>query len=120
MGDVKLDVPLMQHLEKSKLPEDKADALRVRRAAEFLRLDERGKLWAKHPTTQVEQYVPSICERKGLVSSALKALGYPNEQQLAALLRTQVFWEGLQCDCIAINRACCPCQIEGTRFPQPS
>ena len=68
----------MQHLENGKLPEDKAEELRVRRAAKFLRLDERGKLWAKHPTTQVDQYVPLICEWEGLVSGALKALGYPN------------------------------------------
>ena len=68
----------MQHLEDGQLPEDKAEALRVRRAAEFLRLDERGKLWAKHPATQVERYIPPICEREGLVSGVLKALGYPN------------------------------------------
>ena len=68
----------MQYLEDGQLPEDKAEALRVRRGADFLRLDERGKLWAKHPATQVERYIPAICEREGLVSSVLKELGYSN------------------------------------------
>ena len=85
----------MRYLVVGEVPTTKVDELRVKRAARFLRVDERGVLWAKHPKTGVECYIPPICEREDLIKEALKAMGYPNGNQLAESLRAQVFWEGL-------------------------
>ena len=65
--DVTLDVPLMKYLVMKEVPSEKADKLRVKRASRFLRVDERGVLWAKHPETGMECYIPPICEREDLI-----------------------------------------------------
>ena len=41
----------------------------------------------KHPETGVECYIPPICEREDLIKEALKAMGFPNGNQLAETLR---------------------------------
>lgn len=90
-----MDVPLMKFLVMKEVPPEKADELRVKRASSFLRVDERGVLWARHPDTGVERYIPPICEREDLIKEALKAMGFPNGNQLAETLRAQVYWEGM-------------------------
>ena len=72
----------------------------MRRAARFLSVDTGGKLWAKHPTTEVSLHIPPIYRREGIIKEALQQLGFPNGQQLAAALKGQVFWQGMQQDCI--------------------
>ena len=76
------------------MPSEKADKLRVKRASKLLHVDKSGVLGVKHPETGVERYIPPICEREDLIKEALKALGFPNGNQLADALRAQVFWEG--------------------------
>ena len=51
---ITLDVPLMKYLVLREVPSEKADKLRVKRDAKFLRVDEREVLWVKHPETGVE------------------------------------------------------------------
>ena len=68
----------MKYLVRKEVPPEKGDELRVKRAAKFLRVDERGVLWAKHPGTGVDCYIPPICEREALIKEALKAMGFPN------------------------------------------
>ena len=87
MRDVTLDVPLMKYLVMKEVPSEKAEELSVKRASRFLRVDERGVLWAKHPETGVECYILPICEREDLIKEALKAMGFPNGNQLAEALR---------------------------------
>ena len=95
MRDVTLDVPLMKYLVMKEVLSEKADELRVKRASRFLWVDERGVLWAKHPEMGVERYIPPICELQDLIKEALKAMGFPNSNQLVETLRAQVFWEGM-------------------------
>ena len=98
----------MKYLVMKVVPSEKADKLRVKRASRFLWVDERGVLWTKHPETGVECYIPPICEREDLIKEALKAMGFPNSNQLAETLRAQVFWEEMLADCIAISKTCLP------------
>ena len=91
----------------------------MRRAARFLSVDTGGKLWAKHPTTEVSLHIPPIYRREGIIKEALQQLGFPNGQQLAAALKGQVFWQGMQQDCIEVSQASRPRQVEGARFPLP-
>ena len=67
MRDVTLDVPLMKYLVMKEVPSENADKLRVKRALRFLWVDERGVLWAKHPETSMEYYIPPIFEREDLI-----------------------------------------------------
>ena len=60
MRDITLDIILMQYLAHVRVPEEKAEELRVKRAAAFLKLDDEGKLWAKNPSTGVSLYIPPI------------------------------------------------------------
>ena len=85
----------MKYLVRREVPSERADKLRVKSALRFLWVDERGVLWAKHPETGVQCYIPPICEREDLIKEALKAMGFPNGNQLAETLRAQVFWEGM-------------------------
>ena len=50
----------MQYLAHGRVREEKAEELRVKRAAAFLKLDDEGKLWAKNPLTGVSLYIPPI------------------------------------------------------------
>ena len=77
------------------MPPEKTDKLRVKRALKFLHVDAHGVLWAKHPETGVERYIPPICEREDLIKEALKVLGFPNGNQLVEALRAQVLLEGM-------------------------
>ena len=85
----------MKYLVMKEVPSENVDKLGVKRASRFLWVDERGVLWAKHPETGVERYIPAICEREDLIKEALKAMGFPNGNQLAETLRAQAFWEGM-------------------------
>ena len=87
MRDVTLDIPLMKYLVMKEVPSEKADELRVKRASKFLHVNKHGVLWAKHPETGVERYIPPICKREDLIKEALKAMGFPNGNQLAETLR---------------------------------
>ena len=53
----------MKYLVMKEVPSEKADKLRVKRALNFLRVDEQGVLWVKHPETGVKRYIPPICAR---------------------------------------------------------
>ena len=51
---------MMQYLAHGRVPEEKAEELGVKRAAAFLTLEDKGKLWAKNPSTGVSLYILPI------------------------------------------------------------
>ena len=73
-----------------------------------MRLDREGKLWITNPSTGVSLLVPPMYQREGIIKEALKQLGFPNGQQLAAALKSLVFWQGMQQDCIVVSQSCLP------------
>ena len=50
----------MQYLAHSRVLEEKAEELWVKRVAAFLKLDDKGKLWAKNFLTGVSLYIPPL------------------------------------------------------------
>ena len=78
MRDVTLDKVLMKFLVRGEVPFKRADKLRVKRAAKFLRVDDRGVLCAKHPGMGVDRYIPPVCKWEDHIKEALKGMGFPN------------------------------------------
>ena len=78
MRDITLDAVLMKYLVSGEILSERADKLRVKRAANFLYVDEKGVLWAKHPGTEVDCFIPPICEREELIKEAFRAMGLLN------------------------------------------
>ena len=76
--DVTLDRVLMKYRVDGVLPGDKAEWKRLKRAAGFLHIDERGNLWATDAVTQVKRYIPPIADREAIVTDALRTMGFPN------------------------------------------
>ena len=60
MRNITLDITLIQYCVQGRVPEEKAEELQLKRAAAFLKLDDKGKLWAKNPSTIVSLYIPPI------------------------------------------------------------
>ena len=58
-------------------------------------LDDAGKLWVHHPDMGVSRWILPMHQREGIMKEALKRLGFPNSQSLAAALQGSVFWEGM-------------------------
>ena len=68
----------MKYLMDGVLPSDKAGWKRLKRAAGFLHIYERGNLWATDAVTQVKRYIPPIADRNAIVTDALCSMGFPN------------------------------------------
>ena len=75
--DVTLDCVLIKYLVDSVLSGDKAE-WKLKCSAGFLRIDERGNLWATDEVTQVKRFIAPIADHKAIVADTLCATGFPH------------------------------------------
>ena len=108
----------MEHLATGYHDPDPEVLGRCLRAARWLTLDERGRLWASgryYPRVEV----PPLVSRRAVVEEAHAAMGYPQGYRLYQMLRGRYYWVGMHRDCVQVASACLANQVERTRFGRP-
>ena len=85
--DLTLDEPLLRYLSHAESPGTAEGLRRVVRAASFLSLDRRGRLWVTGPGRGAPRLVPALRERTRLLEEAMRGLAHPGGERLYAALR---------------------------------
>lgn len=97
MRDITLDEPLLEYVATGR-PPSKAAYPRVLRAAAWLHMDTKGRLWALDDAGG-QRRIPPLGERPGLLQEALQNTAFPSGAVLYEHLRPRFYWRGMWGDC---------------------